>query len=62
MTQETQSAITPEVKAMIGVTGDVVESWGVVDAEYLRRFTQAVMIGRPASTSLGWKNATVGLP
>ena len=43
MTQETQSAITPEVKAMIGVTGDVVESWGVVDAEYLRRFTQAVM-------------------
>ena len=43
MTQETQSAITPEVKAMIGVTGDIVESWGVVDAEYLRRFTQAVM-------------------
>lgn len=43
MTQETQSAITPEVKAMIGVAGDVVESWGVVDAEYLRRFTQAVM-------------------
>jgi hydroxyacyl-ACP dehydratase HTD2-like protein with hotdog domain len=28
---------------MIGVTGEVVESWGVVDAEYLRRFTQAVM-------------------
>ena len=43
MTQETESALTPAVKAMIGVTGEVVESWGVVDAEYLRRFTQAVM-------------------
>ena len=43
MTQETQSAITPEVKAMIGVSGDIVESWGYVDTEYLRRFTQAVM-------------------
>lgn len=43
MTQPTESALTPEVKAMIGVAGDMVESWGVVDAEYLRRFTQAVM-------------------
>ena len=43
MTQQTESALTPEVKAMIGVAGEVVESWGVVDAEYLRRFTQAVM-------------------
>jgi hypothetical protein len=43
MTQETQSALTPEVQAMIGVSGEVVEGWGVVDAEYLRRFTQAVM-------------------
>ncbi len=43
MTQEMQSALTPEVKAMIGVSGEVVEAWGVVDAEYLRRFTQAVM-------------------
>ncbi len=43
MTQQTESALTPEVQAMIGVTGEVVESWGVVDAEYLRRFTQAVM-------------------
>ncbi len=47
MTQEaqhdTQSALTPEVRAMIGVAGDVVESWGSVDEEYLRRFTQAVM-------------------
>ena len=43
MTQETQSALTPEVKAMIGVSGEVVEGWGVVDAEYLRRFTQALM-------------------
>ena len=43
MTQETKTALTPEVKAMIGVAGDVVECWGVVDKEYLRRFTQAVM-------------------
>ena len=43
MAQETQSALTPEVKAMIGVSGDVVEAWGVVNEEYLRRFTQAVM-------------------
>jgi hypothetical protein len=28
---------------MIGVKGDIVETWGVVDAEYIRRFTQAVM-------------------
>ena len=28
---------------MIGVTGEVVECWGAVDKEYLRRFTQAVM-------------------
>ena len=28
---------------MIGVQGDVVECWGVVDREYLRRFSQAVM-------------------
>ena len=37
MTQEaqpgTKSALTPEVRAMVGVVGDVVESWGVVDAE-----------------------------
>ena len=43
MTQETQSALTPEVQAMIGVSGEVVEAWGVVDEEYLRRFTQAIM-------------------
>jgi len=43
MTQKVRSALTPEVKAMIGVTGEVVEAWGVVDVEYLRRFTQAVM-------------------
>lgn len=40
---DTKSALTPEVRAMIGVAGDVVESWGTVDEEYLRRFTQAVM-------------------
>ena len=43
MTQQAQSALTPEVKAMIRVEGEVVEAWGVVDEEYLRRFTQAVM-------------------
>ena len=43
MTQETKSVLTPEVKAMIGVSGEVVEAWGVVDEEYLRRFTQALM-------------------
>ena len=43
MAGEARSALTPEVSAMIGVEGDVVECWGVVDAEYLRRFTQAVM-------------------
>ena len=43
MTQQTESALSAEVKAMIGVSGDIVESWGNVDAEYLRRFTQAVM-------------------
>ena len=43
MTQETKSVLTPEVKAMIGVSGEVVEAWGVVDPEYLRRFTQALM-------------------
>ena len=48
MTQETRSALTPEVKAMIGVTGEVVEGWGVVDTEYLRRFTQALMDPDPS--------------
>ena len=41
--QDVQSVLTPEVKAMIGVEGDLIESWGTVDIEYLRRFTQAVM-------------------
>lgn len=41
--RETQSALTPEVRQMIGVAGEIVESWGHVDQEYLRRFTQAVM-------------------
>ena len=44
MTQQAPpTALTPEVQAMVGVSGDVVESWGVVDAEYMRRFTQALM-------------------
>ena len=29
--QDTQSVLTPEVKAMIGVEGAVIESWGTVD-------------------------------
>ncbi len=40
---DTESVLTPEVRAMIGVKGEVVESWGYVDEEYQRRFTQAVM-------------------
>ena len=40
---ETQSVLTPEVQAMVGVEGELIESWGTVDVEYLRRFTQAVM-------------------
>ena len=40
---DAKTALTPEVKAMIGVQGEVVECWGVVDREYLRRFSQAVM-------------------
>ena len=41
--QDVESVLTPEVKAMIGVAGEVIEAWGTVDVEYLRRFTQAVM-------------------
>ena len=43
MTQASHPALTPEVQAMIGVEGEEVGCWGVVDEEYLRRFTQAVM-------------------
>jgi hypothetical protein len=43
MPQESQSVLTPEVQAMIGITGPIVKAWGVVDPEYLRRFSQAVM-------------------
>ena len=43
MAQETESALTPEVREMIGVSGEVVEAWGMVNEEYLRRFTQALM-------------------
>ena len=50
---DTESALTPEVRAMIGVEGEVVESWGYVDQEYLRRFTQAVMDPRPAVLGQG---------
>mgnify|MGYP001197454995 CR=1 FL=1 len=43
MGQETESPLTPQVRALIGVAGDPVECWGEVDPEYLRRFTQALM-------------------
>ena len=43
MGRETESPLTPQVRAMIGVTGEPVECWGTVDPEYLRRFTQALM-------------------
>ena len=51
MTQEAQqdvaSVLTPEVKAMIGVEGELIESWGTADVEYLRRIPQAVMDPHP---------------
>jgi hypothetical protein len=58
MTQETQSALTPAVKAMIGVSGEVVEGWGVVDQEYLRRFTQALMDPDPRYWDQGFAQTT----
>lgn len=39
-----ETKLTPEVKAMIGVQGELVEaSWWIVEREGLRRFTQALM-------------------
>ncbi len=38
-----QTILTDEVKAMIGVQGEKVECWGVVEREGLRRFCQALM-------------------
>ena len=32
--QQAESKMTPEVQAMIGVEGDIVEMMGVVDQEY----------------------------
>ena len=31
--QDVESVLTPEVKAMIGVAGEVIEAWGTVDVE-----------------------------
>ena len=42
MTQKTNSILTPDMKAMVGKTGEKVDAWGVVDEEYLRRFAQAI--------------------
>ena len=58
MAQQPGTALTPEVAAMIGVEGDVVECWGVVDAEYLRRFTQAVMDPDPRYWDPDFANST----
>lgn len=38
-----KSKLTPEVKAMIGVTGEKVTCWAPVEREGLRRFCQAIM-------------------
>ena len=38
-----QSKLTDEIAKMIGVSGEKVECWGVVEREGLRRFTQALM-------------------
>ncbi|MCH7706003.1 MAG: MaoC family dehydratase N-terminal domain-containing protein [Chloroflexi bacterium] len=44
MTTTEETKLTPEVKAMIGVRGEFVESsWWIVEKEGLRRFTQALM-------------------
>ena len=43
MTQEPETVLARELKEMIGLAGAEVECWGVVDQEYLRRFTQALM-------------------
>ena len=43
MTDTDNTALSPQVRAMIGVTGEAVKCLGVVDKEYLRRFAQAVM-------------------
>ena len=58
MAQQPGTALTPEVAAMIGVEGEVVECWGVVDAEYLRRFTQAVMDPDPRYWDPDFANST----
>lgn len=58
MTQQTESALTPEVKAMIGVSGETVEAWGDVNEEYLRRFTQALMDPDPRYWDQGFAEST----
>ncbi|MDP2950123.1 MAG: MaoC family dehydratase N-terminal domain-containing protein [Chloroflexota bacterium] len=42
MSRQAESVLTPEIKALIGEKGEMVEGWGVVDEEYLRRFVQAL--------------------
>ncbi|CAI8354130.1 MAG: MaoC family dehydratase [SAR202 cluster bacterium] len=59
--QQAESKMTPEVQAMIGVEGDIVEMMGVVDQEYLRRFAQALMDPDPMYWDEEWaKNSKFG--
>lgn len=58
MTSQAGSALSPEVKAMIGKKGNIVETWGVVDREYMRRFTQAVMDPDPRFWDEDWAKTT----
>ena len=56
-----ETKMTPEVQAMIGVEGDIVEMMGVVDQEYLRRFAQALMDPDPMYWDEEWaKNSRFG--
>ena len=59
MVEGTRTALTPEVKAMIGVAGEVVECWGAVDREYLRRFSQALMDPDPRYWDEGFARSTL---
>jgi N-terminal half of MaoC dehydratase len=50
MTQEQQTLLTPEVKALIGQTTEVIEMYGVIDLETIRRY----VIGIPDQDPRHW--------
>lgn len=56
---ETKSALTDEIRALIGVTGERVEAnlWGI-EREDLRRFTQAIMDPDPRYWDEGFARST----